>query len=145
MNLRLVGSFSTRAVVKTNGRGELRLRMDGSVHEACVSRFGLSPLDIIVLLYLRKCFMNLECTRNARRKPEVVGSIDGFWLSGAILLGMALVVCIARPFARSQVNALQTSCSGRARCEAAKGHWVRFTLQGRVEKRTRSVAAPGVF
>ena len=44
------------------------------------------------------------------RKPEVVGSKDGFWLSGAILLGMALVVGIARPFARPQVNALQTSC-----------------------------------
>ena len=65
---------------------------------------------------------------------HMVGSKDGFWLSGAILLGMALVVGIARPFARSQVNALQTSCSGRARCEAAKGHWVRFTCQGRVEK-----------
>ena len=47
MNLRLVGSFSTRAVVKPNGRGELRLRMDGSVHEACVGGFGLSPLDVV--------------------------------------------------------------------------------------------------
>ena len=43
-------------------------------------------------------------------KLEVVGSIDGFWLSGAILLGMALVVGIAQPFAKPQVNALQTSC-----------------------------------
>ena len=54
--------------------------------------------------------MDLECMRNALREPEVVGSIDGFWLAGAILLGMALVVGIARPFARPQVNALQTSC-----------------------------------
>ena len=54
--------------------------------------------------------MDLECMRHALRKPEVVGSKDGFWLSGAILLGMALVVGIARPYARPQVNALQTSC-----------------------------------
>ena len=50
-----------------------------------------------------------ECLPSAG-KPEVVGSKDGFWLSVAILLGMALVVGIARPFARPQVNALQTSC-----------------------------------
>ena len=40
----------------------------------------------------------------------MVASKDGFWLSGAILLGMALVVGIAQPFERPQVNALQTSC-----------------------------------
>ena len=97
--------------------------MDGSVHEACVSRFGLSPLDIIVLLYVWKCFMNLECMRNALRKPEVVGSIDGFWLSGAILLGMALVVGIARPFVRPQVNALQTTCFACASALTSRTQW----------------------
>ena len=51
-----------------------------------------------------------KCLPSVLRKPEVVGSKDGFWLSGAILLDMALVVGIARPFARPQVNALQTSC-----------------------------------
>ena len=75
-------------------RGELQLRVDGSVHEARVRCVGLSCLD----------------ARNASCNAEVVGSKDGFWLSGAILLGMALVVGIAQPFERPQVNALQTSC-----------------------------------
>ena len=57
------------------------------------------------------------------RCAEVVGSKDGFWLSGAILLGMALVVGIAQPFARPQVNALQTSCFACASALTSRTQW----------------------
>lgn len=41
---------------------------------------------------------------------SVVASKDGFWLSVAITLGMALVVGLAQPFMQPQLNALQTCC-----------------------------------